>query len=341
MTASRSRTFAALAAATFVAVATAAHADPSTADATLAEALFRDGRQLAGEGRYAEACPKFAESQRLAPALGTLLNLAVCHEKQGKVATAWAEFSTAAGEAARAGEADREQFARDHVKDLELRLPKLLVVAQNVPPGFEVRLDGVTMTAAALGSALPIDPGDHQLAATAPHKNPGSVVVRIPGAVATTTVRVPALADAAVPAPAAAAASPGPVAPAAARTPDKPTTNGSSGLRTLGWVSVGVGAVGVVAGTYFGAKTFSKKHEADPYCGDNHQCDARGNALIEDARSSATLSTISFGVGAVGLVAGAWLLLTSPPAAEGPKEQIIFAPYATPSGGGVGVSSVW
>ncbi len=45
-----------------------------------AEYLFREGTKKFDAGKHVEACADFAESLRLGPKLGTLLNLALCHE---------------------------------------------------------------------------------------------------------------------------------------------------------------------------------------------------------------------------------------------------------------------
>jgi hypothetical protein len=60
----------------------------ASADSAAAEALFREGRDAAKHGDLETACADFAESQRLDPAPGTLLNLAECEEKLGRVASA-------------------------------------------------------------------------------------------------------------------------------------------------------------------------------------------------------------------------------------------------------------
>ena len=58
----------------------------STSDKAAAQAQFDEARKLLKMGDTAAACDKLAESQRLEPAVGTLLNLATCYEKLGRTA---------------------------------------------------------------------------------------------------------------------------------------------------------------------------------------------------------------------------------------------------------------
>jgi TolA-binding protein len=68
--------------------ATMARAD-ARADA---EKLFDEGRRAMQSGDYALACPKFEASNKADPAVGTQMNLAMCWEKLGKTASAWAMY---------------------------------------------------------------------------------------------------------------------------------------------------------------------------------------------------------------------------------------------------------
>src|SRR5882672_3749411 len=70
-------------------------ADPTAADRITATQLFDDAEALLAAGNIVGACPKYAESQRLDPQLGTLLHLANCYEKEGKTASAWSGFKEA------------------------------------------------------------------------------------------------------------------------------------------------------------------------------------------------------------------------------------------------------
>src|SRR4051794_15794728 len=65
--------------------------------AAAAEVLFSDGKRLVQERNFAAACPKFEESQKLDPGLGTLYRLADCYEHVGRTASAWAAFLEVAG----------------------------------------------------------------------------------------------------------------------------------------------------------------------------------------------------------------------------------------------------
>src|SRR5580693_3553404 len=71
--------------------AAVANAQPGN-DAARADASFNEAMQLRSAGRDLEACPKFAESQRLAPGVGVTLYLADCYERTGRTASAWQEF---------------------------------------------------------------------------------------------------------------------------------------------------------------------------------------------------------------------------------------------------------
>jgi len=158
----------------------AAHAQAT--DQSIAEALFQEGRKLLDDHRYAEACPKFAESQRLDPGIGTLLNLATCHELEGKTASAWAEFTQALGIATREARSSAQQLARTHLYALTPKLSKIVisVPAENEVPSLEVRLDGHLIGKPAWGTAAPIDPGPHTVAASAPGKKEWSSEVMFP-----------------------------------------------------------------------------------------------------------------------------------------------------------------
>src|SRR5262249_38113298 len=83
----------ALAAGMFLAAALPAPlgwAQSSTSDKVAAEGLFDQGRAAMQRGDFAQACGLLERSQRIDPAVGTLLYLAECYEKSGRTASAWA-----------------------------------------------------------------------------------------------------------------------------------------------------------------------------------------------------------------------------------------------------------
>jgi len=287
----------------------AGSAQPSASDKALAETLFQDAKRLFADGKKDEACDKLAESHRLDPRTGTLLNLATCHEEQGKTATAWIEFTDLAGQAARAGQRDREKLAREHATALDKRLSRVTVERGALQPDAEVRLDGRPLSPAALGTAIPLDPGEHTLDASAPGHDSWTQRLHVAAGPSEARVTLPALAATAPPPPSA----PPPAVPARASSdanrPPPDTSNGGFGARRImGVALLGVGAASIAVGTVFGVRTFSKKSDSDTHC-KKTLCDEEGLSLRDEAENSATISTIAFAAGAGAAIAGVILLV--------------------------------
>ena len=271
-------------------------------DAALAQTLFNEGRALMSAKRVPEACAKFAESQRLDPATGTLLNLAACHEKAGKLATAWAEYVQAQAAARRNNRPDRVQFAGEHIAALEKRLSYLTV---HVPaaariPDLEVALDGTELGPAAWEMAAPIDPGGHRVTATVSGRTVfgRDVMFAQPGERQVVDVVFAAPSPSPKLAPESANPAPvlvGPSAPAAAESPAWWNRRGTA--LAIGGAGVALVAVGAV----FGLRAYSEWKDRDKQCGDPTRACTPG-------LTSAWIANITLPLGAMGLGAASYRL---------------------------------
>ncbi|AUX43898.1 hypothetical protein SOCE26_053540 [Sorangium cellulosum] len=325
----------------------ASQAQPAAADKALAEGLFQDGKRLMDEGKISEACAKLAESQRVDPTVGTLLNLAVCHEKEGKTASAWAEFKEASALSAGIGQQDRSQFAAKRAAALEAHLTRLaLEVAQPVP-GMVITLNGKELSAAAAtGTGIPVDPGAAAIEAKAPGKQPWSQQVTLDPGSGTKQVTIPPLAD--IPAPAQAAPAPPAPRPAAAPPPPASSTAAAPGpagspMRTLGFIAGGVGVASLGVGAVLGVMTLRRAADVEDGCSGSFGCSPADVATNEDARTTALVSTITVGAGLACLGAGVALVLMSPSperAAAG-ERRLWVAPSVASDGGRVMLGGRW
>jgi hypothetical protein len=157
-----------------------------------AEAMFQEGRRLMAQGQTEEACARFAGSFAIEASSGTLLNLAHCHEEQGKTASAWAEYRGAARLARAQAREDRARVADERVAALEPKLSRLTVVAQQAAPGETVATEAGTLGEGVIGVAVPIDPGPHTVTVTAPGRRAWSAAIEV-AAAEQRTLDVPAL----------------------------------------------------------------------------------------------------------------------------------------------------
>lgn len=286
---------------TFTSTAIAAP-PPSSEARAMAETLFFTARGLMEAGRYAEACQKFAESYRLDPAAGTLLNLAVCHEKEGKLASAWGEFKQALSDATKADRPDREELAAEHIAAIEPELPFLTIeVAKEARvPGLEVVRNGSPLQTGAWGTELPVDPGTVE------------IIVRAPGYVThTKKLNIERKQHLSVTIEPLEKAKPPP--PPVAIVPALPPETGWTTSRTLGFALIGVGIVGLGAGSYFGVRAADDKSKSDDHCpllDGERRCNAAGSEKMNDAQRNAWISNIGIGVGVASVAVGTYLFIT-------------------------------
>ncbi len=263
----------------------------------MAEGLFKEGKRLLARGKIDEACEKLASSFKIDAAGGTLLNLASCHELQGKTATAWGEFNDALAMANKAGRSERQKAAREHIAALEPKLARVTLTAAPGTTGLEVKLDGVVMAPGALGTGIPVDPGDHTVTAVAPQKVPWETKLSIKESEAK-TVEIPALQD---------------VPPPPPEVPPPPPPLGWK--KPVGGVLVGLGAVGLGVGTAFGIRAVVLGGQVASAC-HNGLCTQAGLDAVSSGRTAANVSNAMLPIGALLAGGGVTLLVlaaTSPP----------------------------
>jgi len=317
-----------------------ARADATTDQKAAAQVLFEGGRTLVEQGRFAEACPKFAESEKLDPGIGTLLWLADCYEGSGQSASAWATFKEAAAAASQVHD-KREQVARQRAQILEPKLPRLMIVVspEAASQGLIVERDGVAIGAPQWGLPVPLDPGVHTLQAKAPDHKPWTTTVQLPATPDTLQVTIPVLDAIEAPLPPAPAI---PVVPPsmidASPGETRSTSAPGSAQRTVGLVVAGAGLVGVGVGTYFSfhAKSIYDGATSSGHCQANNQCDATGKQDRASAFGQATAATVLMAVGAGAIATGVVLYFIAPK-----REPVAVALAPSARGGSIRLSLDW
>jgi hypothetical protein len=282
-------------------------------DEAAAEALFLEGKRLAAEGKLAEACPKFAESNRLDRGAGTLIHLADCYEKNGQSASAWATFTDAASAAQALGRADWQRLASTRAAALAPKLAKLTLRVSAPVEKLEVTRDGALTSQASWGTPIPVDVGMHAVTASAPGYQAfrATVLVKNDGERKEVVVALEPLSalSGGKPGgdPSRSQAGPGAAAP-------------GSTQRTLGFVIGGVGVAGVAAGAITGLVAMTKNNTSKRLCPNDGACASADAVDANDgAKTFSTVSTIAFIAGGVGLAVGGVLLLTAPSAQRGTR----------------------
>ncbi len=271
---------------------TMASAAAQTAPA--AEALYHRGVSEFQAGRYESACRALAESYRLEALPGVLFTLATCEARAGRVASSAAHFQdflelvSRLPAEQRALQHEREQVARTERAALLADVPTLTITLGGVlPPQAVVRIDGAVLGATALGRALPIDPGEHQLDVTLADGAHSEQRVGVrPREHKRITLALPA--------------------PRVVHT--EAAVEEHSRLPWLVTAGV-VGGLGLATGVTAGALAWKQKGVVEDNC-DGKLCNATGKKAADLGQTEALISTIGYGVGLSGLAVLVVLYLT-------------------------------
>ncbi len=268
-----------------------AHAQENSAKG---EELFQLGRAALGDGRYELALTYFEQSYEVDPALGTLLNLAVCEEKLGRLAAALSHLDTALKTVP--GMDKRRPLIADRLAELERRTPRLTIrVHPPIEKGTVVVLDTRTLDRNDLDKAIRVDPGRHELSCAGTSGDRcalgftiGEGDDAVQNLAVATSQPLPSLA---------------PIE--ASRSPQEQKRPAFAyGLGALGIASIAAGFV-------TGAIVIQRKHVVDEHC-DATGCDPTGVDVADSGKIFSLVATALTGLGVVAVGSSVYFMVTSP-----------------------------
>ena len=286
-------------------------AQPSASDRATARSLAVEGQKALDRKDYALALDRFTRANKLVPAPTLALRVARAQVGLGKLVEAQETYNRIirAG-AAPDSPAVFQQAVDDAKQEVAGLAPRLawLTITVEGPTDARVTIDGAPVSPAEIGVRRAIDPGPHVVRVSSPGyastQRDVTVTEGQSGSVQLTPER--------------AATSAGGAPPPVADSGSAPST----WQRPVGFVALGVGALGLVVGSVEGAVAIHKHSQLGDAC-PGGTCPPDQGPLLDSYRTAGTIATAGFVVGAVGIGAGITLLLTAPKSGQ----TAYVAPY--------------
>lgn len=297
-------------AAVFAAAAPAAAA-PDPAQKNAARELAREGDRLMNEGDCEAAIDRFERAYALVPAPTIALLEARCLRKLNRLVAASEKYEQIKRfPLGKYPSKAFKQAVRDAERELDRlrpRVPRLRIDVSG--PGHddaEVFLDGEPVPEALVGVEQPIDPGEHVVQART-----------VAGKAVRRSVQIEVGANQQIelvlPSP-----------PPPVKLPPKRRDAPAAGSSPWGWVAIGVGGVGIIAGAGTGVAALGHQNTLDEVC--SPRCPRSYEGELDSYRTLRTLSIIGFGVGAAGLALGTVILLSDDDSAKGEAVGLWLGP---------------
>ena len=290
----------------------------SDANRAAARRLGKEALTLYEQGDYEAALDRFRRAHDLVGLTTTGLYTARTLEKLGRLVEA-SELYLDTSRKDLPGDAPEQHVtakaeARKAYEALQPRIPQLTIEVVNVPEGTtsEVTVDGVAVPPALLGVARPTDPGTHVVEASVAGTKRSQRIELSEGArerVALDMARVAVAPMGPRPAPAVPAPVPEPPPP---RDDLTAADEGSTSvMATVGWVAVGIGGAGLVAGAIAGGVAIGQKSALDDNC-PGGECAPEFHGDVDTFQRTRLVSTIGLIAGGVLTAGGLVLVLTAP-----------------------------
>lgn len=300
-----------------IALAAAVGVASADVDIKKADELFAQGIALRESGSLEQSCAKFEESLFYNPqAIGTLLNVALCDEKLGRIASAVAKFSEARDRAKEQALDEYIKAAEEHIAALTPDLPYVtLTFAEPPARDTKIVIDDRVVPVEKIAD-IPVDPGERVIVVSAPDKLAYKTSIVI-GKQQRKTVSIPRLAK---------------------------SVTVKSSRRTIGLVTTVAGVTALATGIGLGFYA-NNKYEAqftgaeDSPClpgmgGAPPVCNQQGGSEAKAAHTLGTVGTVVGVVGGAAIVVGAYLWITAP-SENKLEKRISVVPHVTPHEAGV------
>ncbi|MDF2694215.1 MAG: hypothetical protein K0S65_2598 [Labilithrix sp.] len=267
-------------------------AQPSAADLESARELYKEGKELRTKGDLRGALERFKAALGYGQTPVTGLELGKTHLALGELVEAREVLLGVARIKVASDETEKSDAARKQsaelAEEIRPRIPTLVVrlsgVSADATP--QVTVDGASVPVVSLTSMRKVNPGDH------------NVTVRLAGR---ETTRSATLVESETKQLTIDLTDTGLTAGSGSAGPEAP--RGRS-IHVVTWIGLGVGVAGLAVGTIAGVVALGSASEVSDACV-GLSCPPSSRSEVESGRSAATVSTIGFSAGALGLAAAA------------------------------------
>jgi len=300
-------------------------ADPTPQEKETARTLTDEGRELRDDKKDLKAAlQRFIGADQIMHVPPTAFEVASTQAQLGQLVEARETLARLLSAPPKPGEPPQFKDARSKAQGLDDslagRIPTLIVSLNHAPPGVKVVIDGVPFPQSLIGLPARANPGHHVVIANAKTEEGRQEVDLREGERKEITIdlvsrgvdhenivkETPVVTE---------------------------TSHGGGGLRTVGFVLLGVGGASLVVGGITGALTFSTQSDLATKC-PNHICGPESHDELASANTLGLVSTITFIAGGVLAATGIVMVIVGKPGAT-KEEHARVVPWIGPGSAGL------